>query len=265
MLFNKKGQKTDYKKMLKDLQKADIVFFGEMHTDPISHWMQYEITADLYTDKKDKLVLGAEMFEADNQLPIDEYLAGLYSAKKFEAEVKLWGNYKTDYKPVLDFAKEKGLKYIATNIPRRYASVVHKKGFEGLKKLSQEAKKYIGPDLEELYDKDVACYANMMKMAGMGGHVNENFPKAQAAKDATMAHFILKNRKDGELFFHFDGAYHSDNYEGIVWWIKQLQPELKIKTISVQYQKDMTTLSEENINRADYIITVPESMTKTNR
>jgi uncharacterized iron-regulated protein len=132
------------------------------------------------------------MFEADNQLMIDEYLKGLYPDKKFEDEAKLWGNYKTDYKPVLDFAKENGLKYVATNIPRRYASVVYKNGFEGLKELSPEARKLIGPDLEKLYDKNVACYAEMMNMEGMGGHVSENFPKAQAAKDATIETHILK-------------------------------------------------------------------------
>jgi len=265
ILYDKKGKTVKYEKMIKDIESADIVFFGEMHTDPIAHWMQYEITVDLFEVKKDKLIIGSEMFEADNQLLIDEYLSDTYAAKKFEAEVKLWGNYKTDYKPVLDFAKDNGLKYIATNVPRRYASVVHKKGFEGIDELSDEAKSYISPDLKEHYDKDVACYADMMNMAGMGGHVNENFPKAQAVKDATMAHFILKNWSKGNLFFHFEGAYHSDNYEGIVWWINKLEPGLNIKTISTVYQEDIDELSEENVNRADYIFAVPETMTQTNR
>ena len=264
-LFNQKGKHAKYEKMIKDLVTADIVFFGELHTDPIAHWMQYEITVDLFKVKKQDLIIGSEMFEADNQLLVDEYLDGVYAAKKFEAEAKLWGNYKTDYKPVLDFAKDSGLRYIATNIPRRYASVVHKKGFEGLNDLSDEAKALIGPDLQELYDKDVACYAEMMNMSGMGGHVNENFPMAQAAKDATMAHFILENWTEGKLFFHFDGAYHSDNFEGIVWWINKLKPGLNIKTISTVYQKDVKKLDEDNIDRANYIFAIPETMTQTKR
>jgi len=265
VLYDQQGKMTKYEKMIKDLQKADIVFFGELHTDPIAHWMQYEITVDLYKVKKQDLILGSEMFEADNQLLVDEYLAGFYADKKFEAEAKLWGNYKTDYKPVMVFARDSSLRYIATNIPRRYASVVHKKGFEGLDELSDEAKAYIGPDLQELYDKDVPCYANMMNMMGMGAHVNENFPMAQAAKDATMAHFILENWSEGKLFFHFDGAYHSDNFEGIVWWINKLKPGLNIKTISTVYQKDIEKLDEENMDRANYIFAIPETMTQTNR
>ncbi len=264
-LFNQKGKAVKYSKMLEDIQSADIVFFGENHTDPISHWLQYELTVDLFKIKNGAIILGAEMFEADNQLIFDEYMNKLYDDKKFEAEMRLWPNYKTDYKPVVKFARKNGIKYVATNIPRRYASIVHKKGFEGLKELSDEAKKYIGPDLERLYDPNVPCYANMMNMKGMSAHVNENFPKAQAAKDATMAYFILKNLEKGKLFFHFDGAYHSDNFEGIVWWINKLKPGLNIKTISVVYQKNIEKLDEENINRANYIVAVPETMTQTNR
>lgn len=264
-LFDQDGKSVKYEKMIKDIQTADIVFFGELHTDPIAHWLQFEITKDLFEVKKENLILGAEMFETDNQLLIDEYLADFYTDTKFEAEAKLWGNYKTDYKPVLEFAKKNQLKYIATNIPRRYASVVHKKGFEGLSELSEEAKKLISPDMSKFYDKELACYANMMNMEGMGGHVNENFPKAQAAKDATMAHFILKNWTEGKLFFHFDGAYHSDNFEGIVWWINKLKPGLTIKTISTVYQKDIEDLTDENKEKANYIIAIPENMTQTNR
>ena len=70
---------------------------------------------------------------------------------------------------------------------------------------------------------------------------------------------------DGKLFFHFDGAYHSDNFEGIVWWINKLKPGLNIKTISTVYQKDIEHLNEDNIDRANYIFAIPETMTKTKR
>jgi uncharacterized iron-regulated protein len=264
-LYNQKGKEIKYSKMLDELKDADIVFFGENHTDPISHWLQYELTVDLYNLRGKDFILGAEMFEADNQLIFDEYMDSLYSDKKFEAEMRLWPNYKTDYKPTVKFAREHGIPYIATNIPRRYASMVHKGGFEALHKLSNEAKQYISPDLERLYDPKVKCYEDMMNMEGMPAHVTENFPKSQASKDATMAYFILKNWEKGKLFLHFDGAYHSDNFEGIVWWINKLKPGLNIKTISVAYQQNIEKLDEENINRANFIITVQENMTQTNK
>ncbi len=262
-LYQYDGSDATYDSMISDVQDADILFFGEMHSDPIAHWLQLEITSDLHSVHDGNLVIGAEMFEADDQMIIDEYLANHYSESKFQSEVKLWGNYSTDYKPVLDFALEHDLHYIATNIPRRYASMIHHSGFESLAKLSVEARSLIGPKLEELYDPTVQSYANMMKMEGMGAHVNENFPKAQAAKDATMAHFILQNQQSKGIFLHLNGAYHSDNFEGIVWWIKNISPNQKTKTISTVYQDDLSSLNEVNLNRADYIIVVPSNMTKT--
>ena len=97
----------------------------------------------------------------------------------------------------------------------------------------------------------------------MGGHSGANLPKAQAIKDATMAYFILQHFKTGSLFLHYNGSYHSDNYEGILWHLKNKRPELKYGTITTVSQKDVNTLLAENIGRADYIICVPENMTTT--
>ena len=263
MLYDSNGKITNFKKLVKEAADVDIIFFGEQHNNPISHWMQLELTKELFEKKGTDLILGAEMFETDNQLLLDEYLSGQIKTTSFESEARIWKNYKTDYKPLVEFAKENDLKFIATNIPRRYAAIVNKKGFEGLDSLSNEAKKLIVP-LPVNYDPDVNCYKSMIEMmGGMGGHVTENIPKAQAIKDATMAHFILKNLKNGETFIHFDGAYHSDNYEGIVWWIKQANSNLNILTISTVEQDTITDLSEDNAGIADYILCVPSNMTKT--
>ena len=262
-LYDANGKDVEYDKMIKELLKADIVFFGELHNNPISHWFELEITKSLYDVKKSDLVLGAEMFESDNQLLVDEYLNGTIKTKNFEAEAKLWPNYSTDYKPLLEFAKENDLRFIATNIPRRYAALVNKKGFEGLDSLSSEAKKLIAP-LPVNYDPEVNCYKSMIEMmGGMGGHVTANIPKAQAIKDATMAYFILQNWEKGKLFLHYDGSYHSDNHEGIVWWLKQANPNLNILTITTVEQDTIQPLSDDFKNTADYIIAVPSDMTKT--
>ena len=262
-LFNADGKKVKYKDLIQAAYRADIVFFGELHNNPISHWFELEITKDLYEKKQGNLILGAEMFESDNQLLLDEYLAGQIKTKNFENEAKLWNNYKTDYKPLVEFAKEKKLRFIATNVPRRYAALVNKKGFEGLDSLSNEAKKLIAP-LPVNYDPEVNCYKSMIEMmGGMGGHVTTNIPKAQAIKDATMAYFILKNRTPGKTFIHYNGAYHSDDYEGIVWWLIQEKPDLNILTITTVEQDTISSLSEESLNVADYILCVPSDMTKT--
>jgi uncharacterized iron-regulated protein len=349
-IFNKDGSSKNFDKILKEAEDADIIFFGELHNNPIAHWLELELTKALYEKKKDQLVLGAEMFEADDQLKIDEYFSGLIGQKNFEKESRVWNNYQTDYKPLVEFAKEKKLKFIATNIPRRYASIVSRSGFIGLDSLSSRAKEYIAP-LPIIVDMNLPGYKKIAEDLNSDTHKPEGMPKmpegmaammnkdstmkmdtagmkmkggmppkmppemmarmakkdndtktmpdsinskmkpsmppkmpppegmakmddkkmpkmnfiaeAQASKDATMSYFILKNYKDGNLFLHFDGAYHSNNDEGIVWFIKKAKPNMRIITISTVEQEKIDDLADENKGLADFIIVVPDEMTKT--
>ncbi len=259
-IFNQKGKKSSYTKLLKEIETADIILFGELHNNPINHWLQIELTKDIFNTINEDLVLGAEMFEADNQITINEYLGGHHSYNTFKKEVKIWPNNKTDYQPLVDFALSNQLPFIATNIPRRYANIVYKKGFEGLNSMHNHAKRWIAP-LPIKYDKNLPGYQKIVEMAG--GHGGENLPKAQAIKDATMAHFILKNYRKGSTFIHYNGTYHSDNFEGIVWYLKQANPNLKIITIASVEQENIDSLNEENVGLASFVLCTPETMTKT--
>ncbi len=265
-LYDNKGNLVDYDLMIGDLATSDMIFFGEYHNNPIAHWLQLEISKSLYSKKEMKLFFGAEMFENGNQLVIDEYLKGLYPEDKMLPEItQLWSNYKTDYKPIVEFAKEHGLRFIATNIPRRYASMINKKGIEALKELSPQALSMISPDLEKYFDPTVKAYAEMKDM--MGGHVPPNMlniQMAQASKDATMAHFIMKNFNQGDLLFHIQGSYHSNYNQGIIWWINTIKPGFSIKSITTVMQSEwegMTT--EEKATIANYCIVVADGMTSS--
>ncbi len=258
ILYNAKGKKAGYEKVMKELVKNDIVLIGEFHNNPISHWMQLEITKDAKQYRN--LVLGAEMFEQDNQAALDNYLQGKITAKGLDSSARLWNNYKTDYAPLVNFAKENNIPFAATNIPRRYASMINKGGFAVLDTLSDLEKTWIAP-LPFAFDSTLPGYVNMIKM--MAGHGTPNMVKAQASKDATMAHFILKYFQPGSLFIHYNGSYHSDNHDGIVWYLRQARPDLKIMTVTTVSQKDINKLSDENKNKADFIICVDEDMTTT--
>jgi len=263
-LFKENGKKVKYEKMVEAAAGADVVLFGEHHTNPISHWLQYELTTDLFKEKGQDLVLGAEMFESDNQIILDEYMNGYITEVKFEEEARLWKNYTTDYKPLVVFAKDHNLNYVATNIPRRYANSVFKQGIAILDSLSDEAKSFIAP-LPLDYDTSLNCYSQLINGNEMGGHGSINMADAQAIKDATMTHFMMENWKPGQLFIHYNGAYHSDEFESMNWFLKRAYPELKIVTISTIAQDEVEKLDEESQGKADFIIAVPTTMTKTHR
>jgi uncharacterized iron-regulated protein len=257
-LFDAKGRKVSYAKMIRTLKEKEVVLFGEFHNNAIAHWLQLTVTKDLHANRQ--MVLGAEMFEADNQTALNQYLSGKLSAKGLDSNARLWKNYPTDYAPLVNYAKENNIPFIATNIPRKYAALVNKGGFGKLDSLTSDEKQWIAP-LPFPYDATLPGYVNMMKM--MGVHATANMPKAQASKDATMAHFILSNHTSGALFLHYNGAYHSDNYDGINWYLKQRKPNLKIGTISTVSQANIKSLLAENLGKADFIICVDTDMTNT--
>lgn len=93
-LFDAKGKKTTYKKMLKASENSELVLFGEFHDNPISHWLQLSLTKDLH--KTNKLILGTEMIERDNQIQLNQYLSGEINQKALDTLARLWNNYKTD-------------------------------------------------------------------------------------------------------------------------------------------------------------------------
>ncbi len=257
-IYNSKGKEVSYKKMIKSLAENDLIFFGELHNNTISHWLQIELTRDLYAIKGEQVILGAEMFESDNQVILNEYFLGYISQSNFEKEMRLWPNYSTDYKPLIEFAKENNLRFAATNVPRRYASMVSKEGLDKLKELPSHSQIFMAPMPIEV-NMEVECYRKMLEMS----EGNVNFPQAQMLKDATMAYFILNNWSRGDFFIHFNGSYHSDSKEGIIHYIKLKEKNLRIMNISTVEQDNIDKLNKEYYEKADFIICTPVRMTKT--
>ncbi|MDV3880966.1 iron-regulated protein [Elizabethkingia anophelis] len=263
--YNKKGKAVKTEKIVKQLSDYDVVLFGELHNNSIVHWLQLKFTEALYQQKNSQLILGAEMFERDNQPQLDRYLSGKLDPKNLKDSVRLWNNYITDYKPLLDFAKAKNLKFIAGNIPRKYASQVAKQGLESLNTLDTKEKAYIAT-LPIKVTLDTPGYKEMKTM--MGDHADDlkvmNFISAQAVKDATMAESIINNLEPGKTFVHYNGNYHSKEYGGIYWYLKQRNPNLKIAVISVfESQTPKLSVPEKDYVPTDFNLIVPADMTKT--
>lgn len=253
--FTQNGKRTSYRKLLRKSKKVDIVLFGEYHNNPIAHWLEVKLTKDLLG--KRSLILGAEMFERDNQDALNGYLEGTIDQKGLDSLARLWKNYKTDYKPWVDLAKREKLPIVATNIPRKYANLVYKKGLQALDTLPSAERKWI-VSLPFPYDGNLSQYEKMKKMAR---HNPENLPMAQAIKDATMAESIETHYKKGSLFLHLNGSYHSDFFQGIYWYLHRRNPNLKILTISTLSQSNLKKLPSEAYGQADFILVVDEDMT----
>jgi uncharacterized iron-regulated protein len=262
-IFSRDGESGTYRELKEAAIQHEITLFGELHNSAVVHWLQLKLSQDVLAADS-SLVFGAEMFESDDQLLLNEYLIGTITQQQLEAEGKMWNNFKNDYKPLLDLAKAAKRPFVATNIPRRYASLVNRGGLESLDALAGEAKILIAPLPIEV-DLSLPGYAWMIETMGShapGGDASR-IAKAQAVKDATMAHFILENHTPGGRFIHYHGTFHSNNFEGIYWYLKQRNPELQILTIASVEQDGLNALDEENKGLADFIIVVPKDAPKS--
>lgn len=265
--YNKKGQSINYNSLLLELQNYDVILFGEHHNNSTNHWLQLQLTKSLSEAKANNLILGAEMFERDNQKVLTDYILHKIPEDVFKEKVRFWSNYKTDYKPIVDFAKENKLEFIATNIPRKYASQVSKNGLESLDTLSIEEKKWI-VNLPFPIDYNSPGYPEMMRM--MEDHMElkaKQFVDAQAIKDATMAESILKVLNKDKIFLHFNGDYHSKQYGGIYWYLKNKKPELKIAVIQIMESADpnlkLPKLTDEFSILTEFTLVLPKDTIKT--
>lgn len=275
-LYGKDGQSVAYADMVKDLAQQDAVFVGEMHNCPICHWLERRLLQSLHQacaaegsakkGKKDAapkgVAVGMEMFEADDQLVIDEYFAQQITADRFESEARFWPNYSTDYEPLVDFAYEHRLPLVATNVPRRYANSVKNHGIAFLDSLSDEAKRYL-PPLPIPYQANEQATEAFGLMAAMGKGKSSNpewLSQSQALKDATMAWNTAQWLKKGYQMVHFNGNYHTAAGEGILTYLRHYAPKARCKTIYSVRQEDITALEEDYLGQADYYICVAEDM-----
>lgn len=271
-IFSGDGSLGTYAGMLSCLRKADVILIGETHNCPIAHWLELKVTEDIWKDSQEGLVLAAEMFETDNQKEVDDYVSKKIGSDELAARARVWDNFWTDYQPLLFFAREHGLKFVASNVPRRYAAYVRKNGLDALDSLPDADKAYMAPlPISFQASEEADGMFEMMRLIS-GSHSDgpSYFAEAQALKDATMAWSIAeafsRNAAGGnpvEKLVHYNGNYHSDSGGGIIPYLEEYLPDKSVATVCCIRQDDLSGLDEENLGRADFIIVVPMEMTMT--
>jgi len=248
ILKDKNGKNSSLENVVQAAENRPLVFFGELHDNEQAHKLQLKLLT-LLNKVHPTVVLGMEMFETDVQHIIDEYFADLISQKSFESEARVWLNYQNDYKPLVEFAKTKKIKLIASNVPRRYANAVYKQGITVLEKFDTKARSYMAK-LPLKVDTTLTTYQEMREM--LPGHDATNMIYSQALKDATMAEFILKNYQEGQVFIHINGAYHSKMKEGIISFFPKDIQQI-VLTINTVKREEVTP---ELLAKADFTLIV---------
>ncbi len=193
--------------MFHALTEVDVVFVGEQHDDSFAHEWELFLWQSLASNER---ALALEMFETDVQSILNSFLAGEISEEEFLAGSRPWSNYPVDYALMVNYAKENNFHVIAANVPRMYAAMVARGGFEAV--LGE-------PGFEEIsIDSSNVRYKEMFlaTMDAIGDQMHgmpldpENMYRAQLLKDAVMARSIA-----GSRVMFVCGSFHSDFHSGI--------------------------------------------------
>ena len=262
------GAAVSFDALVARLAHADIVFVGEQHDDPETHRVELGLLDALGRTGR-PVVLSLEMFERDVQGLLNEYLAGRISENDFIAKSRPWDRYVTDYRPMVELAKEKGWPVVASNIPRPMASAVGRKALAALDTLTPAERAWAARDIQ---CPDDAYRARFMET--MRGHSNGNaapspgdtlstavatrFYQAQCIKDETMAESIVDARTRAPrnaIVVHYDGAFHSDYRQGTVDRVRRRAPNTRLAVVTAVPVVDppAATLAD-HAGRADFII-----------
>ncbi len=270
-IFDANGNPANLEKITEEIGKSDVVFLGEQHDDAVAHNFQLKIFTTVFEKyaKQRKPVLSLEMFERDVQIVLDEYLKNQISETHFLSSSRAWGNYKTDYRPLVEFAKEKNLEVIAANAPRRYVNMVSRLGRDSLGRLSPEAKNWIAPlpfgEASAEYTKKFNAL-----MGSQTDSVSQHNPMlaSQSLWDATMAFSIAENlkRNKNALVVHLNGSFHTENRLGTVEHLLSYRPKTKILVVTMRYEEDFKTFDKaKHTNLGDFVILTDAKVPRSKR
>jgi len=259
-IFDMSGNSAKISQIVDTAGKSDVIFLGENHDDTVAHFLQAELFKRFQESNAGKrnVALSLEMFERDVQIVLDEYLKDLITEKKFLDDSRPWNNYKTDYRPLVEYAKQNNLAVIAANAPRRYVNMVSRGGRETLEKLSPDARKWFAPlpyaQPSEQYSKK---FTALMGGADGDNHGVSKILDSQSLWDATMAFSIsefLKKQKN-TLVVHLNGSFHTENRLGTAEQFLKLNPKAKILVVTMRYEDDFTKFDKaKHENLGDFVI-----------
>jgi hypothetical protein len=173
---------------------------------------------------------------------LDQYLAGEIGEEYLIDKARAWRNYRSSYRPLVEFARERRLPVIAANAPKQMVVCVGRSGLEVLDKYPLEQRRHVAQNM------DVSDGAYKRKflgaMSGSSAHkshgsgdsykimqtMSRRSFMAQALRDDTMAESITRHlqQNPGRQVLHLNGNFHSSAFLGTVERLQKRMPALKI-------------------------------------
>lgn len=269
----KLGKEVSLKTIVSDMEDNDVLFFGEEHNDSVTHYLEKTLLSLMHDKYGDNLALSMEMFDRDVQPIMNEYLKGYIREKNFTKDARAWTNYR-DYRPMVEYAKEKHMDVICANAPGRYTNLVGRRGQQALKDLPKESRDFFAPipydtATGDYYAKltgirhDAASKDTAKPMPAMPGF---NLVMAQSLWDATMAYSIAEYLKEhrGKKVMQVNGKFHSDEGFAVPYQLNKYKTKAKMLIISALSSDSFPKIKwDECKGLGDYVIITDPAVPRT--
>ncbi|MFQ5535973.1 MAG: ChaN family lipoprotein [Gemmatimonadota bacterium] len=273
-VYDGRGRMRSFAHILSAADDADVILVGEEHDDRVGHGVEAQLfmrAAERYgaTGGPEKarrpVVLSLEMFEADVQYILDEYLQGFITESQFKKSARPWERYDTDYRPMVEFARAHDIPVIAANAPRRYVNRVTRKGPSSLEQLPETARSLLPPlpfpVPSDRYKAQWDSLMGSMQTEGEGGgpprHGMGYALYSQALWDAAMGYSVARtlDAYPGALVIHYAGSFHVERGTGIPERVRDYRPGTRILTVVMQPSDDIFEWkNEEYRDYGDFVI-----------
>ena len=256
------------------IERADVVFIGEQHDDAESHRAEVELLAAIGRSGR-SVIVSLEMFERDVQPVLDDYVAGRATEREFLDRSRPWDRYASDYRPLVELAKQQGWRVVAANVPRSLAAALGRRGLAVLDTLRAKDRGMAARDIECPMDDYHARFMESMESHSSGSGnapqagdslptaMAERFYLAQCVKDETMAESIVNARlaaPRNAIVVHVNGAFHSDYSQGTVARVMRRQPAWTlVVTSAVPVTNPAVAPIVTQSGKADYILFTRQS------
>ncbi len=186
------GSEVTLDEILTEIVDERVIFVGEIHTNPSSHRVQYEVIKHLVESGKD-VTIAIEIFAASKQKSLDRWVQGKVSraqfGRAFNREVNLpFGAYEG----IFEYARQMRIPIVGIDADRRLIVDVTKQGLKNVPEELRKMVKYTECSEEPQY----------VKMLGLSG--NRDFHQSgmpflcdgQRMRDSVMAYNISRIIQD---------------------------------------------------------------------
>lgn len=175
----------EIKQLMPKLLQNRVIYVGETHDRLDHHLNQLEVIRRAYEDNP-ALAIGMEFFQQPFQPALDDYIAGKIDEKEFLKKSEYYLRWRIDYRhyrPIIRYAREKGIPLVALDIAEELRKKVAR---NELDKLSEAETVQLAREV----DRSNKDYRDMLS-AIFAMHPDssdfERFVETQLARDEAMA------------------------------------------------------------------------------